>query len=120
MFSDPQEVKLVKKEHFNGWYGLLPYYAALTVSKLPVQISLNMIFCTTVFFMVGVPFTIPRFVMFCVIGNIISLVSEGIGMAIGSMFSVTVSIIAYIGLFFGTFDIKHAVKIKGYLCYAFF
>ncbi|OWR43521.1 putative ABC transporter [Danaus plexippus plexippus] len=114
----PQEVKLVKKEHFNGWYGLLPYYAALTVSKLPVQISLNMIFCTTVFFMVGVPFTIPRFVMFCVIGNIISLVSEGIGMAIGSMFSVTngcaigpAAIAPFLGLAIYGFDFAHRIPL---------
>lgn len=84
----PQEVKLVKKEHFNHWYGLSPYYAALTVSKLPVQISLNLLFCTVVFFMVGVPFAVDRFIAFCLVGNIVSLCAEGMGLAIGSVFNV--------------------------------
>lgn len=37
-FSDPSEVKLLKKECFNRWYGLSPYYAALTLSRLPFQV----------------------------------------------------------------------------------
>lgn len=91
LISDPQEVKLVKKEHFNGWYNLIPYYGALTVSKLPVQVTLNVIFSTIVFFMVGVPYSHMRFLVFCLIGNVVSLVAEGIGMAIGSIFSIRVS-----------------------------
>lgn len=35
----PGEVKLLKKECFNRWYSLMPYYAALTVSRLPFQVS---------------------------------------------------------------------------------
>lgn len=37
-FTDPQEVKIVKKECFNRWYGLTPYYMALTVSRIPLQV----------------------------------------------------------------------------------
>lgn len=84
-------MKLVKKEHFNRWYSLTPYYAALTVSKLPVQVSLNVLFCTIVYFMTGVPFSVPRFIAFCLIGNVVSLVAEGMGLAIGSVFNVRVS-----------------------------
>lgn len=88
-------MKLVKKEHFNCWYSLNPYYAALTVSKLPVQITFNIIFCTIVYFMAGVPFTVMRFVAFCLVGNVVSLAAEGFGMAIGSVFNVTVSFVTY-------------------------
>lgn len=38
-YTDPGEVKLLKKECFNRWYGLVPYYAALTLSRLPFQVS---------------------------------------------------------------------------------
>lgn len=114
----PQEVKLVKKEHFNSWYGLLPYYAALTVSKLPVQISLNLIFCTIVFFMVGVPFSIVRFIVFCLIGNVLSMVSEGFGLAIGSVFSITngcaigpAVIAPFLGLAIYGFDFAHRIPL---------
>ncbi|KAM3966141.1 ATP-binding cassette sub-family G member 1 [Aphomia sociella] len=84
----PQEVKLVKKEHFNRWYSLTPYYAALTISKLPVQVTLNVIFCTIVYFMTGVPFAPARFIAFCLVGNVVSLVAEGMGLAVGSIFNV--------------------------------
>lgn len=88
---DPQEVKLVKKEHFNRWYGLSPYFAALSVSKLPLQVSLNVVFCSIVYTMVGIPFSTERFVAFCLVGNVVSLVAESMGLAIGSVFNITVS-----------------------------
>uniref|UniRef100_A0A1E1W184 ABC-2 type transporter transmembrane domain-containing protein n=2 Tax=Pectinophora gossypiella TaxID=13191 RepID=A0A1E1W184_PECGO len=114
----PQEVKLVKKEHFNRWYSLTPYYAALTVSKLPVQVALNIIFCTIVYFMVGVPFQVARFTAFCLIGNIVSLVSEGFGLAIGSVFSVRngcaigpAAIAPFLGLAIYGFDFAHRIPL---------
>ncbi|KAI5645530.1 ABC-2 type transporter domain-containing protein [Phthorimaea operculella] len=114
----PQEVKLVKKEHFNRWYSLTPYYAALTVSKLPVQVTLNIVFSTIVYFMVGVPFKVSRFLMFCLIGNIVSLVSEGFGLAIGSMFSIQngcaigpAAIAPFLGLAIYGFDFAHRIPL---------
>ncbi|XP_068618206.1 ATP-binding cassette subfamily G member 4 [Battus philenor] len=114
----PQEVKLVKKEHFNGWYSLLPYYAALTVSKLPVQVTLNTVFCTIVFFMVGVPFGVARFICFCLIANVVSLTSEGLGMAIGSIFNVRngcaigpAVIAPFLGLAIYGFDFAHRIPL---------
>lgn len=114
----PQEVKLVKKEHFNRWYSLTPYYAALTVSKLPVQVTLTVVFCTIVYFMTGVPFTVPRFIAFCLIGNVVSLVSEGMGLAIGSVFNVRngcaigPSVIApFLGLAIYGFDFAHSIPL---------
>jgi hypothetical protein len=34
----PYEVKLMKKEYFNRWYGLNSFYMATTLSKIPVQV----------------------------------------------------------------------------------
>lgn len=114
----PQEVKLVKKEHFNCWYSLTPYYAALTVSKLPVQVTLNVLFCTIVYFMAGVPFHVLRFAVFCVVGNIVSFAAEGMGLAIGSIFSVTngcaigpASIAPFLGLGIYGFDFAHQIPL---------
>lgn len=39
-FLVPAEVKLVKREVFNGWYTLKPYFMALTVSRIPSIVSL--------------------------------------------------------------------------------
>lgn len=103
----PQEVKLVKKEHFNCWYSLTPYYAALTVSKLPVQVTFNIIFSTIVYFMAGVPFSVMRFLAFCLVGNVVSLAAEGMGMAIGSVFNVTVSSLLCYLLFIFYNELQH-------------
>lgn len=39
IFTDPSEVKLLKKECFNRWYSLMPYYSALTLSRIPFQVN---------------------------------------------------------------------------------
>ncbi|CAB3259678.1 unnamed protein product [Arctia plantaginis] len=114
----PQEVKLVKKEHFNCWYSLTPYYAALTVSKLPIQISFNIMFCTIVYFMAGIPFSTVRFLCFCLVGNVVSLAAEGMGLAIGSVFNVRngcaigpSAIAPFLGIAIYGFDFAHEIPL---------
>lgn len=85
----PNEVKLMKKEHFNRWYGLNSFYMAMTLSKIPVQVLLSMIFLTLVYFLNGLPAQWHRFFLFCFIAIIVCLVAEGMGLAIGSVFNVT-------------------------------
>ena len=41
----PSEVKLMKKEHFNRWYGLNSFYMAMTLSKIPVQVITLLFHC---------------------------------------------------------------------------
>lgn len=88
----PQEVKLVKKECFNRWYGLTPYYMALTVCRIPCQFFFNLIFLTLCYILPGLPMEFWRFVLFSGVGMVVSLVAEGLGLAIGATFSVTVSV----------------------------
>lgn len=82
---------MVKKECFNRWYGLTPYYLALTISRMPLQIFFNVIFSTLVYFLAGLPHEMWRFTMFVLIGVIVSFVAEGLGLAIGATFNITVS-----------------------------
>ena len=44
ILSFPSELKVVKKECFNRWYSLTPYYLALTIARLPLQVFFNIIF----------------------------------------------------------------------------
>ena len=57
-----------------------------------LQILLSMIFLTLVYFLNGLPNEWYRFFLFCFIAVIVCLVAEGLGLAIGSVFNVTVSI----------------------------
>nr|XP_016931115.1 ATP-binding cassette sub-family G member 1 [Drosophila suzukii] len=89
ILSYPAEVKVVKKETFNRWYTLTPYYMALTVSRLPVQVLLNITFMAVTYYMSGLPQQFWRFCIFVAVGLMISLVAEGMGLAIGATFSIT-------------------------------
>lgn len=89
--ADPAEVKLLKKECFNRWYGLWPYYVAFTLSRLPFQIVFNVIFLSMTYWMSGLPVDGHRFALYLLVGLVVSFVAEGLGLAIGASFSITVS-----------------------------
>ncbi|KAG5667468.1 hypothetical protein PVAND_015448 [Polypedilum vanderplanki] len=89
ILSYPSELRVVKKECFNRWYGLTPYYLALTFSRLPLQIFFNLIFSSIVYFLSGLPMEPWRFFLFALIGVVVSIVAEGLGLAIGATFNVT-------------------------------
>ncbi|KAH8369772.1 hypothetical protein KR093_000968 [Drosophila rubida] len=89
ILSYPADVKVVKKETFNRWYSLLPYYLALTISRLPLQVALNVTFMAMTYWMSGLPEQLWRFCIFVAVGLMISLVAEGMGLAIGATFSIT-------------------------------
>uniref|UniRef100_A0A0K8WFN7 ATP-binding cassette sub-family G member 1 n=1 Tax=Bactrocera latifrons TaxID=174628 RepID=A0A0K8WFN7_BACLA len=89
ILSYPMEIKIVRKETFNRWYKLTPYYMALNFSRLPLQIALNMIMLTIIYWMSGLPPQLWRFGLFSSIGLMTSLIAEGMGLAIGMTFSIT-------------------------------
>ncbi|XP_014093388.1 ATP-binding cassette subfamily G member 4 isoform X1 [Bactrocera oleae] len=89
ILSYPMEIKIVRKETFNRWYKLTPYYMALNFSRLPLQIILNMIMLTIIYWMSGLPTQLWRFGLFASIGLMTSLIAEGMGLAIGMTFSIT-------------------------------
>lgn len=88
----PAEVKLLKKECFNRWYGLMPYYMAFTLSRLPFQILFNTIFMSMTYWMSGLPCDVHRFALYLLVGLVVSFVAEGMGLAIGASFSITVGV----------------------------
>lgn len=113
--SVPTEVKLLKKEHFNHWYSLRSYYSAYQISRLPLmvcitttlflwywtfkfisiflcfQLIMTMFFVSVLYNMIGLPAEINRFLLVYLICCTTSIAAEGIGLAIGSVFSVIVS-----------------------------
>lgn len=40
-FPVPQELKIIKKEHFNRWYKLGTFYAAFLAADMPIQVKLT-------------------------------------------------------------------------------
>ncbi|XP_073996883.1 ATP-binding cassette sub-family G member 1-like [Rhodnius prolixus] len=112
----PFEVKLLKKEHFNQWYGLCPYYLALTFSKVPTITFFSLLYLTIVYTLSGLPYELDRFLVFCTVGVTVAFVAEGMGLMIGSVFSVTngaavgpLSIAPFLGLAIYGFDFARAI-----------
>nr|CAD7267456.1 unnamed protein product [Timema shepardi] len=86
----PTEVKLLQREYFNRWYGLKPYYMALTVSTLPTLILFGFAFLVVSYLLSAQPLDLVRFMKYCLICLLVGAVSEGYGLAIGSMFGVMI------------------------------
>ncbi|XP_065341155.1 ATP-binding cassette subfamily G member 4-like [Cloeon dipterum] len=85
----PIEVKLLRREYFNRWYGLKPYFFAATVARLPVQLAFGSMFMVISYYMTGQPLEMSRFVPFVAICLLNASISETLGLLIGSIFSVT-------------------------------
>jgi len=81
---------LSKKEAEGQLY--LYLYLLIDPSYLTLQVLLSMIFLTLVYFMNGLPAEWYRFFLFSLVALIVCFVAEGLGLAIGSVFNVTVSI----------------------------
>uniref|UniRef100_A0ABK9MIZ9 ABC transporter domain-containing protein n=1 Tax=Glossina morsitans morsitans TaxID=37546 RepID=A0ABK9MIZ9_GLOMM len=84
----PTDVKLLKKETFNHWYTLPPYYAAFCLSRVPLQIFLNVMYLGTTYTMYGLPMQWSRFILFVLAVQMTSFVAEGIGLTIASTFNI--------------------------------
>ncbi|KAI7815557.1 ABC subfamily G member 4, partial [Rhyzopertha dominica] len=85
----PLEVKLLKREYFNRWYGLKAYYLALTISTLPLLTVLGVIFMCIVYTLTDQPWESSRFVSFLLMGWLVGFASQGLGYSIGSICSIT-------------------------------
>ncbi|XP_013136906.1 PREDICTED: ATP-binding cassette sub-family G member 1-like isoform X1 [Papilio polytes] len=85
----PMEVRMLRREYFNRWYGLKAYYAALTFSSLPVMVLFGLLFLVIVYLMSGQILEWDRFVLFVFCALLIAICSEGFGLVVGSAFNAT-------------------------------
>ncbi|XP_014274727.1 ATP-binding cassette subfamily G member 4 isoform X1 [Halyomorpha halys] len=84
----PQEVKCVKREFFNRWYGLNAYYFALSISRIPFQMIQGIIYIGIVYIMTEQPLEVERIVKFTFILALVILCSEAFGMVISARLSI--------------------------------
>ncbi|EFN86035.1 ATP-binding cassette sub-family G member 4 [Harpegnathos saltator] len=84
----PMQMSILIKEHFNRWYSLKAFYAALTVIDLPISIVCCILFSLIVYFISAQPLEIVRFCMFLSISLFIMFIGQGTGLMIGAVFNV--------------------------------
>ncbi|XP_067010061.1 ATP-binding cassette sub-family G member 4 isoform X2 [Anabrus simplex] len=84
----PMEMSILQKEHFNRWYSLKSYYAAITIVDIPVSVVGCILFTVIVYFMSAQPPEVNRFFMFFGISMMIVFVAQSFGLMIGALFDV--------------------------------
>lgn len=90
-FTVPSEVQLLKREHFNRWFRIGPYYMSMIMAKLPMQIILAIMYITIIYVISDQPLEMHRMAMFYSISILIALTSESLGVLIASRLSLIVS-----------------------------
>ncbi|XP_071454970.1 ATP-binding cassette sub-family G member 1-like [Hetaerina americana] len=84
----PEEVQLLKREHFNRWYGLNAYFCAFTIARLPSQLFLGVLYISMVYLLSGQPLEIARCTQFFLVCLMVSIVSESFGLVISSVLNI--------------------------------
>ncbi|RZC51273.1 hypothetical protein C5167_019692 [Papaver somniferum] len=81
----PQERIILIKEQSSRMYRLSSYFIARNVADLPMELALPSIFVTITYWMAGFKPTVGSFLMTLVVMLYNVLVSQGLGLAIGSV-----------------------------------
>lgn len=84
-------MNILKREHFNRWFRIGPYYLAMITAKLPMQIVLAFGYITMIYLLSDQPVEFHRMQMFYLISILIALTSESLGVLIASRLSLIVS-----------------------------
>ncbi|XP_061730001.1 ATP-binding cassette sub-family G member 1-like isoform X1 [Cydia pomonella] len=92
LLAFPTEVQLVKREYFNRWYGLKPYYAALVVSRTPATVAFSLMYLCITYPLTSQPMELDRILMFTSICIVVALISESMGTVISSTLNVVNSV----------------------------
>lgn len=85
----PFEVKLLRREHFNQWYSLLPYYLAYKLSKIPILTMLIWLHTLAVYYFSGLPWETYRLMLFFAVSLTTSFAAMDLGLTIGAIFNAT-------------------------------
>lgn len=86
------ELPIVAREHFNRWYSLRAYYAALTLADAPIQAACIFIYIVITYLMTAQPLELYRFALFFGIILITAFVAQSLGLVVGALFNVKVRV----------------------------
>ncbi|XP_013180956.1 PREDICTED: ATP-binding cassette sub-family G member 1-like [Papilio xuthus] len=104
----PEQMPVVRREHFNRWYATGAYYASILVSSLPTQTICTLTFAVITYFLTGQPLEYKRFLGFCCSLLLVSYTAICIGLFNGSLFNVKN------GVVFGPFFIMPFTVFSGF------
>jgi len=80
----PSELHILKKELFNNWYGLSTYFLAFIITNMPLQMFFCFIYTSISYYLSAQMLTWTRFLMFLFVCQLMTLISEGVGLILGT------------------------------------
>jgi len=91
-FAVPLELPILKREYFNRWYKLRPYYLAGKLADFLIQLVSTFIYTVIVYYMSGQLPESRRFGLYMLMCFVVSLVGQTAGLIIGCSLKVQVCI----------------------------
>ena len=91
-------MQILKREHFNRWYRLAPYYISLLLVEIPFQAACATTYLAVSYLLTGQPIETERVLSFMVISIAASLTAQAWGFFIGATTPVKVKIYIFIWL----------------------
>ncbi|CAO1388150.1 unnamed protein product [Diamesa serratosioi] len=88
----PSQVQTLKREYFNCWYRLSPYYCAINLARAPLQLANGLLYLTMVYLLTDQPLEFKRMALFYIVSLLVSLTSEGLGVLVSSSLSIIISV----------------------------
>ncbi|KAJ2950123.1 hypothetical protein O0L34_g11470 [Tuta absoluta] len=84
----PQQISVIRREHFNRWYMTGAYYCSTLISSLPSLTICTLCYGTITYYLTGQPLEVIRFIIYSWSLIIVSYVAHSIGLLNGSIFNV--------------------------------
>ncbi|XP_065225243.1 ATP-binding cassette sub-family G member 1 [Planococcus citri] len=92
ILSFPLEFEMLKREHFNRWYSLLPYLVSTLLIEIPLQVACSTTYLLPAYFLTGQPMELFRLAYFAIILIVTSLTAQSTGFLLGATLPVNISV----------------------------
>eukprot|EP00871_Galdieria_phlegrea_P002746 jgi/Galph1/3472/GphlegSOOS_G2149.1 len=114
VFAFPLERSIVLRERASGMYRVSAYYLTKTFAELPRSIILSLVFCTILYWMVGLRDDARSFFLFLVVVFLTSLTAEALALTVSAgaptpqIAAAIIPLFLVISLLFGGFFLSNA------------
>ncbi|XP_073989555.1 ATP-binding cassette sub-family G member 1-like [Rhodnius prolixus] len=105
LLSFPLEYKVLTREHFNRWYSLAPYCAALLLVEVPFQTVCALTYIAPGYYLSEQPMECSRFGSYVMFNLAICLTAQATGFLTGALLPITLAVFLapVLSVFFSVF-----------------
>ncbi|XP_055314826.1 ATP-binding cassette sub-family G member 1 [Sitodiplosis mosellana] len=94
VLSFPLEMETLRREHFNRWYNLIPYYFSIILFEIPFQLFCTFLYVCGSYFLTGnyVAGEPHRFIIFTIMCLLATISAQSWGFFIGSTMPIKIAV----------------------------